>query len=178
MIKHPWAIISILLLIEGAVMYISLHEKTQRYFKFLPSIFWIYFLPMMASITGLIDSHSPIYSRIIIDFLPASLLLLLIDVDLKAILRLGGPALIMMFSGSAGTMLGAVIAFWLFKSWVGPQMWAGFGALSASWVGGSANMIAVKEALGASNDVFSPMVIVDSIISYVWMGCLVTSAGA
>ena len=58
MIDHPWGIIAVLLLIEGFVIYISLQERFQRYFKFLPPIFWIYFLPMLASTVGLIDSRS------------------------------------------------------------------------------------------------------------------------
>lgn len=176
MIEHPWEIIAILLLIEGFVIYISLQERFQRYFKFLPPIFWIYFLPMLASTVGLIDSHSPLYGKIILYFLPPSLFLLLIAVDLKAILRLGRPALIMMFGGIAGTMLGTVLVFFLLHSWVGPHRWGGFGAIAASWTGGSANMIAVKEAIGVPDDVFLPMVIVDTIVSYVWMGFLVMAA--
>lgn len=176
MIDHPWGIIAVLLLIEGFVIYISLQERFQRYFKFLPPIFWIYFLPMLASTVGLIDSRSSLYGKIILYFLPPSLFLLLIAVDLKAILRLGRPALIMMFGGMAGTMLGTVFVFFLLHSWVGSHRWGGFGAIAGSWTGGSANMIAVKEAIGVPDDVFLPMVIVDTIVSYVWMGLLVMAA--
>jgi uncharacterized membrane protein len=61
------------------------------------------------------------------------------------------------------------------KGWIGKEFWSGFGALSGSWTGGSANMIAVKEALGTPDRVFLPMVIVDTIVPYVWMGILVAS---
>jgi len=39
-------------------------------------------------------------------------------------------------------------------------------------------MIAVKEALGTPDSIFTPMVIVDTIVPYVWMGTLVAFAGA
>ncbi len=74
-------------------------------------------------------------------------------------------------------MVGTVTVFLLLKGWVGGQFWSGFGALSASWTGGSANMIAAKEALGTPDNVFLPMVIVDTIVPYVWMGILVAMVG-
>ena len=79
----------------------------------------------------------------------------------------------MFFAGAAGIVLGAPIVFNLFRGWIGNDFWAGFGAISASWTGGSANMIAVKEALGTPDAVFTPMVIVDTVVPYIWMGILV-----
>jgi uncharacterized membrane protein len=108
--------------------------------------------------------------------LPPALFLLLLNVDFKAISRLGPTALVMFFAGSFGIMLGMVVSFVIFKPLIGPQFWGGFGALSASWTGGSANMIAVKEALNTPDAVFLPMVIVDTIVPYVWMGILVALA--
>jgi uncharacterized membrane protein len=102
---------------------------------------------------------------------------LLLSADIKAILRLGKPALLMMLAGSLGMMVGMPLVFALVKPWVGGEMWSGFGALSASWVGGSANMIAVKEAIGTPENIFAPMVVVDTVVPYVWMGFLVAASG-
>ncbi len=133
-------------------------------------------MPMVLSTCGIIDAKSPLYQGITKYLLPPALFLLLLHVDFKAIVRLGPSALVMFFAGSAGIMLGMVISFIIFKPLVGPQFWGGFGALAASWTGGSANMIAVKEALNTPDSVFLPMVIVDTILPYVWMGVLVTLA--
>ncbi len=173
MIKNPISIVIFLLLIEIFVLYISEHKDFKKYFSFLPAVFWIYFLPMLSSTIGLVDAQSPIYQKITTYILPASLFLLLITVDVKAILKLGRPALMMFFAGSFGIIFGTVVVFALFKNFVGADMWSGFGALSASWTGGSANMIAVKEAIHTPDAVFTPMVIVDTIVPYVWMGFLV-----
>ncbi len=173
MIQNQIFLIFFLLSIEIIILYLSNHRKFKRYFQFLPSIFWIYFLPMLCSTLGLIDPKSPLYSKISTYLLPASLLLLLMTVDIKAIFQLGRSALLIFFIGSLGIMLGTTLVFFLFKDWVGIEFASGFGALSASWTGGSANMIAVKEATATPDNVFLPMVIVDTIVPYVWMGMLV-----
>lgn len=177
MIHNPVALIIVLITIESSIFYLANHKHFSKYFEILPSVFWIYFLPMLASSFGLIDSQSPIYSKITDYFLPPALFLLLITVDIKAILRLGPSALVMFFIGTLSIMIGMVTVFLLLKNIIGVQYWAGFGALSGSWTGGSANMIAVKEALGTPDSVFLPMVIVDTIVPYVWMGIMVSCVG-
>ncbi|HCE69218.1 MAG TPA: hypothetical protein DER40_17470 [Geobacter sp.] len=177
MITNPLLIVVVLITIEAFVLGLSRHERTKRFFNFLPAVFWIYFLPMLAATFGLITAKSPLYGMITTWLLPASLVLLLLPVDMKAILKLGPTALAMFFIGAAGIMAGAVLSFALFKPLVGPEFWSGFGALSASWTGGSANMIAVKEALSVPDTVFAPMVIVDTVVPYLWMGFMIAMVG-
>jgi uncharacterized membrane protein len=176
-ITHPLFIVIILGTIEILVLWLSRHKRTRRCFTLLPAVFWIYFLPMLAATSGLLTAESKVYGLVITWLLPASLVLLLLPVDIKAILRLGPTALAMFFIGAAGIMAGTVITFALFKSLVGPDFWSGFGALSGSWTGGSANMIAVKEALSVPEAVFAPMVIVDTVVPYLWMGILIAMVG-
>ena len=177
MITHPLLIVLVLVAIEALVLWLSRHERTRRFFDLLPAVFWIYFLPMLAATFGLITASSPVYGLITTYLLPASLVLLLLPVDMKAILRLGPTALAMFFIGAAGIMAGTVLAFALFQPLVGPEFWSGFGALSGSWTGGSANMIAVKEALAVPDAIFAPMVIVDTVVPYLWMGILIAMVG-
>lgn len=174
MIQNPVLIFLILLTVEAMVLSAATHPRTKKYFGFLPAVFWIYFLPMCVSSVGLIDAKSPLYGLVTTYGLPASLFLLLLGVDLKAIARLGRTAVLMFLAGSFGIMLGTALSFAIFRPFVGDIFWMGFGALSASWTGGSANMVAVKEALGTPDDVFLPMVVVDTIVPYVWMGLLVS----
>ena len=173
MIHHPLLIILTLLAIELLILGLARHQRTKAWFNLLPPVFWIYFLPMLASTFGLIDPKSPVFGMITTWLLPACLLLLLLPVDIKAILRLGPTALVMFFVGAAGIVAGTTLVFSLFKPLIGQQFWSGFGALSASWTGGSANMIAVKEALSVPDQVFAPMVIVDTVVPYLWMATLI-----
>jgi uncharacterized membrane protein len=175
MFKQPIVIICFLLAIEIAVLRLSRLSRLEKFFDIVSPVFWIYFLPMLSSSVGLIDPKAPVLGMITTDLLPAALLLLLMTVDLRAILMLGGKALGMFFIGSAGIITGAVLSFAVYRHFIGGQFWGGFGALSASWTGGSANMIAVKEALSVPDAVFLPMVVVDTVVPYLWMGILIAA---
>jgi uncharacterized membrane protein len=177
MIKNPVLVVIFLLGIEAGILFISSRPQCKKYFSILPSIFWMYFLPMVISTAGLIDPQSRVYMMIAAYVLPISLILLLLSADLSAIARLGGKALVMMLAGTLGIMIAVPLVFVLFKPLVGQVMWSGFGALSASWTGGSANMIAVREALRVPSEVFTPMVLVDTVVPYVWMALLVSLVG-
>ena len=177
MIRNPAGILAVLIAIEAAVLFFSGHAKTKRFFRFPPSMFWIYFLPMVVSSANVIPHQSALYPVIGMYVLPASLILLLVAADLKAILKLGRPAIGMMLVGTLGVILGAPAVLFIFKPWLPADAWSGFAALSASWTGGSANMIAVKEALGTPDAVFLPMVVVDTLVAYSWMGILILLAG-
>jgi len=170
-------IVTALLVIEGGILFLSQARYSRVVFKYLPSMFWIYFLPMLANTFGLIPRESATYDHIRNYCLPASLVLLLISVDILAIAKLGKVALAVMLAGTAGILLGGPIVYLIFKSHLPSDFWMGFGALSASWTGGSANMIAVKEGLKAPDAVFLPMVVVDTICPYMWMGLLILLAG-
>ena len=176
MISHPVYILAILILIETLVLGLAWNSKTQRFFKYLPSMFWIYFLPMLAGTAGLLPADSIVYSLITKYSPPASLILLLLSVDVKAILKLGPVALAMMTFSVIGVMTGACAVMAIYSKWLPPDTWKGIGSLSASWIGGSANMIAVKEALSTPDSIFLPMVIVDTIVPYTWMGLLIAAA--
>jgi uncharacterized membrane protein len=176
MVHNPYILILILLAVEFGVLSLASNPRTKHLFSFLPSMFWIYFTPMLLSTCGIIDAKSPLYGNITKYLLPPALFLLLLNIDIKAISRLGPTALVMFFAGSFGIVLGMIVSFIMFKPLVGSQFWGGFGALSASWTGGSANMVAVKEALSVPDAVFLPMVIVDTVLPYVWVGILVALA--
>lgn len=165
-------IVSTLVLIEGLVLFFSENSRSEKFFCFPPAMFWIYFLPMLASNFQILPREASLYSSITTGFLPAAIILLLISSDLKTVLKLGRPALIMMATAIVGIMGGALLVMTIFKPWLPSESWAGFGVLSASWIGGSVNMIAVKEAIGAPDRIFFPMIVVDTIVSYSWMGFL------
>ncbi len=177
MIQNSLGILCVLILIEALILFFSENHKTQKFFKFPPPLFWIYFIPMIVSGLGILPQQHAVYPKITNTVLPAGLILLLISTDIKAILKLGRPALVMMFAGTLGIMLGAPLVVMLFKPWLPADAWSGFGALSASWIGGSANMIAVKEAIHTPDAVFFPMIVVDTVVAYSWMGILILLEG-
>jgi len=164
------------LLLIGIVTLVLTLERVgifERFFYYLPAAFWCYMLPMILGSLHLLPGQSLIYDLISRYLLPACLLLLLIGVDVPAIWGVGPMALQTMIIGTIGIGLGAVVSYAIVKSYLPDETWKAVGALSASWTGGSANMLAVKEALQAPDAVFAPMIVVDTLTTYTWMALLI-----
>jgi uncharacterized membrane protein len=48
----------------------------------------------------------------------------------------------------------------------------GLAALSGSWIGGSANFVAVAESIEAPDSILAPAIVVDTVVGYGWMAIL------
>ena len=173
MIHHPAYILCVLIGIESIILAIDARPLGKKVFRFLPSIFWIYFVPMLANTAGLLPSDSSVYGIITRWVLPGSLVVLLLSADIRGILKLGPTALGVMAASVAGIMIGAPAVMLIYQHWLGVDAWQAVGTLSGSWIGGSANMIAVKEGIKTPDAVFNLLIITDTIIPFTWMGLLI-----
>ena len=170
---NPVYIISVLICIEAAILFIDSRPIGKKVFRFLPSMFWIYFVPMLANTAGLLPGEHSVYGIITRWVLPGSLVVLLLSADIRGILKLGPTALGVMAASIAGIMIGAPIVMLIYRQWLGADAWQAVGTLSGSWIGGSANMVAVKEGISTPDAVFKLLIITDTIIPYAWMGLLI-----
>jgi uncharacterized membrane protein len=171
---EPLTVIAVLASVLAGVFALSSVDKLEPLFKFAPPVIWAYFIPMMLTTFGVTPSSSPVYEWMSTYLLPFSLFLLMITVDVRAILRLGPRALFMMLVGTLGIVIGAPIAFFLFGGFFSdPVAWKGFAALSGSWIGGTANMIFVKESVSTPDSTLAPLLVVDVVAGYGWMGILI-----
>ncbi|MCI0499584.1 MAG: DUF819 family protein [Planctomycetales bacterium] len=173
MTAHPAYILAVLLAIEGAVLWFDAQPVGKKLFRILPSMFWIYLVPMLAHTAGVLPAESEMYGLVTRWALPAALLLLLLSTDVVGILRLGPTALGIMAVGMAGIVLGGPAVMLLYHRWLPEEAWKTIGPLCGSWIGGSANMVAVKEAVGTPDELFKLIIITDTLIPYAWMGLLV-----
>ena len=114
MIDHPAGILCALLLIEALVLYFYEDPKLGRFFRFPPALFWIYFLPMLASNLEILPCELRLYEDITHALLPAGIILLLVSSDLPAVIRLGKPSLLMMTAAILGIM--GEFPLWFFFS--------------------------------------------------------------
>jgi uncharacterized membrane protein len=176
LIKDPVFLLAYLAGVVGLVFQISRVPRLQRLFDRLPALVWTFFIPMLSTSAGLIPDESPLYRALARYLLPACLVLLLISSDLKAIVRLGRTALVVMAAGCLGVALGCVAAFMILRPWLPPEAWKAAGALAGTWIGGSANLIAVGTTLGLSPELQGVIIIVDTVVGYTWMGLLISFA--
>lgn len=173
MIEAPFALLATLAAAVALVLQLAGKPALAPLFRRVPAIFWIYFVPMLATSVGLLPSASPLYSALSRYLLPATLVLILLSSDLRAIARLGPRALLAMTAAVGGVALGAIVAFLLLGDALGPEAWKGLAALTGTWTGGSANLIAVATSLGLSPEVQGIAILVDTIVGYSWMGILI-----
>lgn len=155
----------------------------KRFYTFVPALLLCYFIPAIYNTTGLIDGHNTtIYKPLSRDvFLPAALVLLTLSIDLKGIIRLGPKLLIVFCAGTIGVMLGAPIAFLalgvIHPETVAGDTWAGMAALAGSWIGGGANMVAMREIFNVDATTFGQFAVVDVAVASIWMAVLLYLAG-
>jgi hypothetical protein len=122
--------------------------------------FYAYFLPALLTAFGLLPARQhALYDAAGAFLLPPCLALLILNADLAALRKLGRPAVGALALGFAGVMAGMWLAHGILSRWLPDGAWAGAGALAASWTGGSANMIAVKEGLSAPESAFAPIIV-------------------
>jgi uncharacterized membrane protein len=103
------------------------------------------------------------------------LVLLLVNVNVRAAAHVMGRGIGVMLFGTLGVMLGAPIGLLAVKGWLGPEAWKAFGALAGSWIGGTANMAAVSEMIDASGTEFGLAVLADSVMYSIWLPILLVS---
>jgi len=153
----------------------------KKLFAWVPVPLLCYFIPAIYNTTGLIDGEgSGLYhlgSRVL---LPAALVLLSLSIDIKGILKLGPKLLFVFAAGTLGVVLGAIVSFQLME-WVWPQAvagetWKGMAALAGSWIGGSANMVAIREIYGVDATLFGQFAVADVAIANVLMATLLVLA--
>ena len=188
LITNDAVIFGILMVMLGFVFWSS--NSRWAPFKFfysvIPMLLMCYFLPSLLTLGKVVDpEESKIHFVASRYLLPASLVLLTLSVDLKAILGLGPKALIMFITGTVGVVLGGPVAVLIIQL-VAPdivagegsdEVWRGLSTVAGSWIGGGANQTAMKEIFQPSKDLFSVMVTIDVLVAEVWMMFLLMGIG-
>jgi uncharacterized membrane protein len=168
----PMTVFAFLATLVALIFWVSGVKKFEKFFEFVPPVIFVYFLPMFATTLGITPVSSAAYDWTTRYFLPLALFLLMISIDLKGVAKLGPMALFMVTAGTIGIIVGGPIAFFVFQGALPDDAWKGFAALSGSWIGGTANMVAVAESVDTPQSAFGPIIVVDTVVGYGWMGVL------
>ncbi len=177
LLQSDSAILVYFLFLISLVYWAKDQSWSEKLFRYFPPIIWIYFLPMISTTLGITPESAELYGWVKRHLLPAALLLLLLSADIKTILKLGPKALGTMLGGTMGIVIGGVIALAIFGHWLPADAWKGLGALSGSWIGGTANMVGIGTSIGTREDMFGVMIIVDTVVGYGWMLIVIALSG-
>lgn len=181
-------VFGILMISLGFVFYTESIKKGfwYKFYKIVPGILMCYLIPAIFNSLGIISSDiSKTYYIASRFLLPASLVLMTLSIDLKAIYNLGPKALIIFFTGTIGIVIGGPIAI-LLVSLFSPEtvggvgfdaVWRGLSTLAGSWIGGSANQAAMLEIYQYNPEKYGGMVLVDIVVANIWMAILLIGIG-
>jgi len=179
LVSSPIGVLAVLCAV--AAFFFLLAQVTEaKLFNYIPPLLFIYATPVFLSnlpIGGhtVIPNSSIIYTGLSKFALPVFIVLMLIKVNVPAIVKVMGKGVLVMLMGTAGVMVGGVVSYIIVHGWLPEDSWKGVGTLAGSWIGGTANMLATKEILDASETQFTLAIVADNVIYIVWLPLLLMS---
>lgn len=139
----------------------------------MPPIVLVYIFSMLLTTIGVFERNaqtSMVYELNMNYLLPSMLFLILLGVKISDFFFLGKKLILAYILALSSIVLGFVVVTLLFG--FNKEIALAFGAISGSWMGGSANMVAVARALEISQTSFSYALIVDSVNYTFWIAFL------
>ena len=160
-------------LVFFAAMLVAVKKATNwKIFNFIPPIVMGYLFNMIFCTINLWDMEATAaaYSATKNNLLYAMIFVMLLSCDFRKLAKLGGRMTAIFMGGAITISLGFIVAF--IKGVLGVESWRALAALCASWVGGSANMAAVQDALSVPEADFGAALIVDTVFYSIWLALL------
>ncbi|MFM6987810.1 MAG: DUF819 family protein, partial [Arenimonas sp.] len=177
MIESPGIYLAALLLCAGLFPFLETRLSC-RIFKVLPAVVLTYLLMTALSVLGVWQHNQALADtrQTLLDTtLPALMVLLLANCDIRAILRLG-PRILAGFLCACLSMYAAIVAaFLLMRPLLPADAWQTLGSVSGGWIGGTANLVAVSQAINASPNALSNALLIDSLCYSFWVLVLFAS---
>jgi uncharacterized membrane protein len=171
MIETVWPYLAVLLLAAG--LFPVLEQRFRwRVFGVLPPIVLTYLFVTALAVGNLWTPTPEIQAAqklVISHLLPALLFLLMVTCDLRAILAVGPRVLGVFACAMVSILLGIVAVYLVFRNFLPDEGWKMFAALSATWTGGSANLVAVKQIIGLSENSLPSVLLTDAIVYSTWV---------
>ena len=171
MITTAFPYLTVLLVIASTLVYLEASTKA-KFFEYLPAIVILYFSVMTFSTLGVWEKTEEInsaYKAFKSNLLPAMIFLMLLQSDIRKILKLSKKILLTFFLASASISVGFIVMFALFHNFFEEGAWKAFGALSGSWMGGTGNMVAIQAALELPDSKMGYVLLIDSIDYAIWV---------
>lgn len=162
----------VLLLMVTSLVMLAENKAKLKLFKWAPSFVIIYLVVMLLTPLNLWqwnDATQATYKLTKSFVLPAMIFLMLLNANIKVLAKLGVKLIFTFLLASLSIALGIIATHAVFSQWLPENSWMTFAALTGSWMGGTANMMAVQSALNIPNDVLGYTLIMDSVDYGLWV---------
>ena len=121
---------------------------------------------------NIIPLESKVYDDVWGYVVPIAIPLLLFQCDIKKIWKESGRLAIIFLLSSVGTMLGAVVGFYLLREYI-PTLNNIAGTMTASYIGGGVNFVAVQTALNLDKQLASALIVSDNLLMVLYFFVLI-----
>jgi len=171
---HPMWIMAVLALIVAASEWLSVHTRLKHIGS---GLLVIVFGALLANL-GVIPTGGgvavPVYDGVFSYVASLGIFWLLLQVNLRDLLRAGTPILVLFAVGAIGTVLGVLVGLIVIGGGtvLGSDMPALGGMFIGTYIGGSVNFNAVALAFDVVRDgaLYGGSVVVDNIATALWIG--------
>ena len=174
-ITNGFTYIAFLMFLAGGLLALEKYTKW-KVFNVIPPLVWLYVLNMVFCTLGLYNSDgvSAAYSALKNNLLYAMIFVMLLRCDFRKLAKLGGRMIAIFLGCSLTLAIGFFVGYPLFMNMLGggQKTCAAVAALYASWVGGSANMAAMMDALPVDSGAYSCALALDTVCYSVWIALL------
>ncbi|HIC43120.1 MAG TPA: DUF819 domain-containing protein [Sulfurimonas sp.] len=168
MIASSSVYLLLLALFSSLALYLA--KKEFKALSYLPPIVILYMSIMILSSNGLFEKNEAIsqsYSLLKSNLLPSMLFLMLLPNKTTQLLKLGPKMLLSFLLASLSLFIAFILSFILFAlPYTDIEI---FAPLAGSWMGGTANMLAVSSAINSSESAIGITMLIDSVDYSLWV---------
>lgn len=158
-----------LFLIVAVVHVALLLQERFAVFRSMGAALVVVVAGMALSNSGILPGQSPVYDFMTGTGVNIAVLLILLSVDIQSV-RQAGPRMLAAFGiGALGSVVGSIIAGFVFATQIGLETWKLTGMFAGTYIGGGVNFAALAQAFDTSSDLFTAGVASDVILMAVWL---------
>ena len=125
---------------------------------------------MALSNLNIIPQNAPAYDVIWTYLVPLAMPLLLFKADMRRVISETKGMFIAFILGIVGTLIGSLLGFWLLP--LGEEAHKLAGVFSATYIGGSMNMVAVSKAVEIDSSLITASVAADNVVGVIYLALL------
>lgn len=175
MIQTGFGYVSFLIVFCGLAFWITTKYSHLRVFQILSPVVIIYLgisICATAGAFGATDSVGAAQGMISGNLLPCALVLLLLNADIRKIVKMGPKLVLSMLGCSLTVVIGFILTYLLLKKVLPEDSWMTLGAISGAWIGGSENMVAAAQILGLPDNNMTYCLLMDTVVYGIWISIL------
>lgn len=162
----PYTLMLIMVFVCTIVMFL---ERTTTWLTYVGGWSIVILIAIILSSVGLIPKHSVLYTFFSGKAVSIAICFVLFNFNFKDLFKLPKGMFRIYLIGMLGTVIGAVIAILVSYNILGLNSIKLGAELTASYIGGAENDVAMKQALNIPNELFTAVFSIDNLITSLWM---------